>query len=283
LGRHIPGNPTVVAENMPGGGSIRLANYMQSAAPKDGTALGMVVETVAIEQALGNPAVRYDARQYNWIGRLATSAGVHVMWHTSKVQSLDDAKKTETLLAGTGAGSLAETIPTLLNALIGTKFKLIRGYPASNEAMVAMESGEVEGVAANWINLEATKSEWVRDHKIKVIVQDLPARRPDLPDVPALGELGTTPEAKQLFGLYASMGAIGRSIFTAPGVPPAAVHVLRDAFTALGKDPDFLADAKRLGGELDMAPGEELQQSVEKTLDIGTSTIELAKEIFPSQ
>jgi tripartite-type tricarboxylate transporter receptor subunit TctC len=283
LGRHIPGNPTVVVENMPGAGSIRLANYMQSAAPKDGTALGIVVETLAIEQALGNPAVQYDARRYYWIGRLAASAGVHVMWHTSKVQSLDDAKRTEALVAGTGAGSLAETIPTLLNALIGTKFKLVRGYPASNEAMQAMERGEVEGVAANWVNLKASKPEWIRDHKIKVIVQDLPTRRADLPDVPALGELGTTQEAKQLFGLYGSMGAIGRSLFTAPGVPPSTVKILRDAFTALSNDKGFLADVKRTGGELDIAPGAQLQQAVEKTLDISQSTVSMAKSIFPAQ
>src|SRR5262249_5734535 len=151
-------------------------------------------------------------------------AGVHVMWHSSKVQSLEEAKRTESLLAGTGAGNLAETIPTLLNALIGTKFKLVRGYPASNEAMIAMERGEVEGVAVNWVNIKATKSDWLRDRKVTVIVQDLPTRRADLPDVPALGELGTTPAAKQLFGLYAGMGEIGRSLFTSPGVPPATVR-----------------------------------------------------------
>ena len=151
IGKFIPGNPTVVVQNMPGAGSLRVANFIYGAAPKDGTALGIVVETVAIEQALGNSSVQYDARQYTWIGRLAASAGVHVMWHTSKVQSIEDAKKSEALVAGTGTGSVAETVPTLLNALIDTKFKIVRGYPASNEAMLAMERGEVEGVAANLV------------------------------------------------------------------------------------------------------------------------------------
>jgi tripartite-type tricarboxylate transporter receptor subunit TctC len=280
IGKYIPANPTVVVQNMPGAGSLRLANFMYSAAPNDGTALGIVVETVAIEQALGNSSAQYDARRYTWIGRLAASAGVHIMWYTSKVQSLDDAKKFESLVAGTGTGSLAETIPTLLNALTDTKFRIVRGYPASNEAMIAMERGEVEGVAANLVALRAGKGTWLQDHKVKVILQDLPTRRPDLPDVPALGELGDTPEARQLFGLYAGMGAIGRSIFAPPGVPAATAQVLREGFSAMGKDPEFIEAAKQLGGELELATGDELQQAVIKTLDLPASAIERARTIF---
>jgi tripartite-type tricarboxylate transporter receptor subunit TctC len=280
IARFIPGNPTVVVQNMPGAGSLRLANFMYNAAPKDGTALAIVVETVAIEQALANSSVQYDARNYTWIGRLAASAGVHMMWHTSKVQSLEDAKKFESLLAGTGTGSLAETIPTLLNALIETKFKIVRGYPASNEAMLAMERGEVEGVAANLVAVQVGRGDWLRDRKVKIILQDLPARRPDLPDVPALGELGDTTEAKQLFRLYTSMGAIGRSIFAPPGVPSADTQVLREAFSAMVRDPEFIQAAKQLGGELEPATGEELQQAVAKTLDLPTSALARARAIF---
>ena len=280
LGKFIPGNPTVVVQNMPGAGSLRLANFMYNAAPKDGTALAIVVETVAIEQALANSSVQYDARHYTWIGRLAASAGIHMMWHTSKVQSLEDAKKELSLLAGTGTGSLAETIPTLLNALLETKFKIVRGYPASNEAMLAMERGEVEGVAANLIAVQVGRGEWLRDHKVKIILQDLPSRRADLPDVPALGELGDTTEAKQLFRLYASMGAIGRSLFAPPSVPVDNTRVLRDAFSAMGRDPEFIQAAKQLGGELELASGEELQQAVTKTLDVPTSALERARAIF---
>jgi tripartite-type tricarboxylate transporter receptor subunit TctC len=133
------------------------------------------------------------------------------------------------------------------------------------------------------VNLKAIKPDWVRDHKIKVIVQDLPTRSKDLPDVPALGELGDTPEAKQLLGLYAGMGAIGRSIFAPPGVPKETVEQLRAGFAAMASDPEFIVEAKRLGGELDMASGRELQNSVQKTLDVSASTIERAKSIFASQ
>jgi tripartite-type tricarboxylate transporter receptor subunit TctC len=280
LGRYIPGNPTIVVQNMPGAGSLRVANFMYGAAPRDGTALGMVVETVAIEQALGNASTQYDARKYVWVGRLAAAAGVHVMWHSAQVQTLDDAKKFESRLAGTGAGSLAETIPTLLNALIGTKFRIVRGYPASNEAMLGMERGEVDGVAANLLALRVGKPEWLRERKITVMLQDLANRRADLPDVPALGELGDTDEAKQLFGLYTSMGAIGRSIFAPPGIPATTARVLRDAFSAMGHDPEFIAAARQLGGELELANGEELQRAVERTLDVPASAIERARSIF---
>ena len=283
LGRHIPGNPTVVAENMPGAGTIRAANYVYNAAPKDGTALGIVSETVAIEQALKNSAVQYDARKYTWIGRVVGSNAIHMMWHTSKVQSLDDAKKYEAPLAGTGAGNVAEVIPTLLNALIGTKFKIVRGYPAANEALLAMERGEVEGSSSNWLTVKVGKRDWLRDGKVKVILQDLPARGPDLPDVPALGELGDTLEAKQLFGLYASMGAIGRAFFAAPGVPAVNAKLLRDGFAATTRDPEFIAEANRLGGDLDLATGEELQRAVEKTLAVPASTLDRAQAIFARQ
>lgn len=280
LGKFIPGNPTVVVQNMPGAGSLRLANFMYGAAPKDGTALGIVVETVAIEQALENSSVQYDARRYTWIGRLAASAGIHVMWHTSRVQSLEDAKKFEALLAGTGTGSVAETVPTLLNALINTKFKIVRGYPASNQAMLAMERGEVEGAAANLVALRVGKGEWIRNGKVKIILQNLPVRRSDLPDVPALGELGDTAEAKQLFRLYASVGDIGRSIFAAPGLPADNARILRESFAAMARDPEFIQAAKQLGGELDFETGEKLQQAVAKTLDLPASTLERARAIF---
>src|SRR5437867_35760 len=145
LGRHLPGNPTVIPENMPGAGTLRAANYIANVAPKNGTALGIVSESLAIEQALKNAAVQYDAAKLVWIGRLAASNAVHIMWHTSKVQSIEDAKRYEATMAGTGPGNLAEIIPTLFNAVLGTKFKIVRGYPAANESMLAMERAEVEG------------------------------------------------------------------------------------------------------------------------------------------
>ena len=280
LGHFLPGNPTVVAENMPGAGSLRAANHIFNVAPKDGTALGIVTDTIAVEQALRNPAVQFDARKLDWIGRVAASYAVQIISRTAKVQSIEDARHFEATVAGTGAGNAAETVPTLLNAVIGTKFKIIKGYPAANEAMLAVERGEVESAVPNWTTLKTSKASWLREGKVKVILQYLSERGPELPDVPALGELGDTPEAKQLLGLYASTGAIGRSVFGPPGLPPAVLKALRDGFAAMSRNPEFVADAKQINAEIDIASGEDVQKAVERTLSVPESVTRRAREIF---
>jgi tripartite-type tricarboxylate transporter receptor subunit TctC len=280
LGRFLPGNPTVIAENMPGAGTLRAANHIYSVAPKDGTALGIVTDTIAVEQALRNPAVQFDARNFVWIGRVAASYAVHIIWHTSKVQSIEDARRFEATVAGTGAGNVAETVPTLLNAVIGTKFKIIRGYPAANEAMLAMERGEVEGAAVNWTTVKTAKAQWLHDRTVKVILQDLAERGPELADVPALGELGDTLEARQLTGLYASTGAIGRAFFAPPGLPAATTKTLRAGFAAMTRDPAFVADADKINAELRIGSGAEVQEAVARTLNVPESVLQRAREIF---
>jgi tripartite-type tricarboxylate transporter receptor subunit TctC len=280
LGRHLPGQPTVIAENMPGAGTLRAANFIANVAPKNGTALGIVSESLAIEQALKNTAVQYDAAKLVWIGRVAASNAVHMMWHTSKVQSIEDAKRYEATMAGTGPGNLAEIIPTLFNAVLGTKFKIVRGYPAANESMLAMERGEVEGVTVNWTTVKTAKAQWLRENKVKVIVQHLPTRAADLPDAPALGELGDTTEGRQLLSLYANTGPIGRAFFVPPGTPAAAVKTLRDGFLAMTKDPEFLADAKKINAELDIGTGDEVLKAVQQTLNVPESVLQRAREIF---
>jgi len=268
LGKHIPGQPTVVAQNMPGTGSLKAAAYIYEVAPKDGTTLGVVVESAALEQALGNPAAQYDAAKFTYVGRVATSNNIFMQWHTSKVQSIDDSRKFESSLAGTGPGSIAETVPRLLNALAGTKFKLVSGYPASNEAMLAMERGEVEGASSSWAAVSVGKKEWLRDKKIRIILQTAPERARDLPDSPALPEIGATSEDKQVYQLYASGSAIGRAVIAPPDVAPERVKILRDAFNAMVKDAEFIADIRKLNVELDPLPGERVQELIVRTLNV---------------
>jgi tripartite-type tricarboxylate transporter receptor subunit TctC len=265
---------------MPGAGSMRAANYLYEIAPKDGTALGVIVESAALEQALANPAVQYDAAKYTYIGRLATSNNVMMQWHTARVQSLEDAKRIETTKSGTGPGSIAETVPRLLNALIGTKFRLISGYPASAEAMLAMERGEVDGSSSSWTAVKVGKQAWLRDNKVRIILQTAPKRAADIPDAPALGEIGNTPEDKQVFALYASGSAVGRSLIGAPGIPADRVKLLRVAFNTMVKDPDFVAEFRRGNIELDPLPGDELQQLILQTLNIPSSVRQRAKLAF---
>jgi tripartite-type tricarboxylate transporter receptor subunit TctC len=196
------------------------------------------------------------------------------------VHSVEDARRFEATTAGTGTGNLGETVPTLLNAVIGTKFKIIKGYPAANESMLAMERGEVEGAVVNWTTVKTAKAQWLQEGKVKVILQVLTERGPDLPDVPALGELGDNLEAKQLLGLYAGTGAIGRSFFGPPGLPPAVIKTLRDGFAAMSKNPQFIADANQINAELQVGAGEEVQKAVERTLDVPEGVLQRAREIF---
>ena len=280
LGKHISGRPTVVAQNMPGIGSLKAASYIYELAPRDGTALGVVVESIALEQALANPAALYDAAKLNYVGRVATSNNIFMQWNTSRVQSIGDSQKFESSLAGTGPGSIAETVPRLLNALAGTKFKLVSGYPASNEAMLAMERGEVEGASSSWAAVSVAKKEWLRDKKIKIILQTTPERIRELPDAPALPEIGGTPEDKQVYQLYASGSAVGRAVIAPPELPADRIKTLRDAFNLMVRDPEFIADIQRLNVELDPLPGQAVQDLILRTLSVPQSVRDRAKLAF---
>jgi len=280
LGRHLPGKPNVVPNNMPGAGSLTAANYVYEVAPKDGTALALVSETAAMEQALGNPAVKYDATKFTWIGRVASSNNIHLVWHKAKAQSVEDARKIEMTVAGTGPANLAEAVPRLLNAIEGTKFKIISGYQAAGPGMIAMEQGEVDGSGTSWAIVKATKQDWLKSGQVKIILQDVPTRSADLPDVPALGEFGKTPEDKQVLGLYASGGAIGRAFFGPPGIPPQIAKALQDGFSAMVKDRDFLADLEKAGLDVDPETPEALAKVVASTVQVPDSVRARVRSIF---
>jgi tripartite-type tricarboxylate transporter receptor subunit TctC len=280
LGRFLPGEPTVVPQNMPGAGSLRAANFIYGAAPKDGSTIGIVTETVALEQALNNPAVQYDAAKFTWIGRVALSINVQMVWHTARVQSLADAYNTEVTFAGTGPGNVAETIPRLLHGLLCMKVRVISGYPASNEGMLAMERGEVDGTTTSWAALKSTKQNWLQERKIKVILQDLPERSPELPDVPCLVELGQTEADRELLSLYASGGVVGRSILAPPGLPAEVTKALRDGFTAMTKDPAFMADLAKANVDSDPLTGEQLEQVVSQSLHISDDVRQRANTLL---
>jgi tripartite-type tricarboxylate transporter receptor subunit TctC len=280
LGKHIPGNPAVVAQNMPGAGSMKAANYVYQVAPKDGTALGVIVESAALEQVLGNSAVQYDAAKFTYVGRVATSNNVFMQWHTSKVQSIADSQKIESTLAGTGPGSIAETIPRLFNAIIGTKFRLVSGYPASTEGMLAMERGEVDGASSSWAAVFVTKQSLLKEKKIRIYLQTQPERHQELPDAPSITEYGNTPEDRQVTALYASGSGVGRSLIGPPDIPADRLKVLRDAFNAMVKDPEFVADIKKLNVELEPLTGEHVQELIARTLAVPASVRERAKVAF---
>ena len=280
IGRHIPGNPAVVPQAMLGAGSLQLANYLYSNAPRDGTALGIVTQTVAIEDALHSPGVRYKAAEFTAIGRATAILEVAVAGPSAKAKTVEEVKRIEMPVAGTGTGSPSEGYPRLLNELAGTKFKVISGYTSSPQGLLAVERGEVDGSFTSWNTLKRTKQDWLRSRFITVLYQCALERHVDLPDTPTDVELGLTPEGRQILTFYTSSAAVGRSILAPPGIPPERVKVLRAAFDATVKDPEFLAELEKAKQEFQPASGEELQKLIESTANVPAHIVERAEAIL---
>jgi tripartite-type tricarboxylate transporter receptor subunit TctC len=279
LGRHLPGNPTVVAQSMPGAGSFTAANFLYTRAPRDGTALGIVSQTVAIEEALGTPGVQYKASQFNWIGRAAAVNEVSFTFHTSKTKRIQDAVTNATSMASTGAGSPSESYLKLLNAVAGTRFKLVGPYPASNDAMLAMERGEVDGAFTSYNTLKVARQDWLRTGKINVLVQYGKHSR-ELPNVPFAAELAKNDADRALFAFYVSSEQIGRAFLAPPGIPAASVSALRHAYDQTMQDPQFLAEIAKSHSEFDPLPGDKLQALVAGTTNVSPSITTRVRKIL---
>jgi tripartite-type tricarboxylate transporter receptor subunit TctC len=261
LSRHIPGNPTIVVQNMPGAGSLQAAGFLYWNAPQDGTAIGTVSASVALEEALHTPGVRYKAARFTWIGRITNSLEVLVS-RSDCAKSIADAKRAEVSVATTGAGSTSEGYPRLLNALAGTRFKLISGFTSSPQGMLALERGEVDAVQSSSDTLKRSKQDWLRSHYISVLYQAASERQPELPDVPTTVELGLTKDARDVLAFYTAGAEVGQSIMAPPGVPAERAAALRAAFDALLGDSDFLAEVAKTEVTLRPASAEAVQRIV---------------------
>jgi tripartite-type tricarboxylate transporter receptor subunit TctC len=268
LGRFLPGHPNIVAKNMPGVASIKAANYLYGQAPRDGSVLGVISQGTAEQQVLKHKAVHYDARKFNWLGRLTTAVECTIVWHTAPVKTIEDAKTREVILGATSPGSSADTDPRLMNSLVGTKFKIVLGYKGTTGAMLAMERGEVQGSLAVVQNLLIHHADWIRDRKIRVLVQYSLKRHPAFPDAPAIAELGRTPEDTKILRLYGSEAEFGRSLMAPPGIPQDRVAALRTAIAAMLKDKAFLDEAKKRRMEIDPLSGKDLQALADSIFDI---------------
>jgi tripartite-type tricarboxylate transporter receptor subunit TctC len=267
IGKHLPGNPTVVAQSMPGAGSFTAANYLYARAPRDGTALGIVSQTVAIEEALGTSGVQYKVSQFNWIGRATSVNEVSLTFHSSGTKTIRDAIAHETTMASTGAGSPSETYLKLLNAVAATKFKLVGPYSASNDAMLAMERGEVDGAFTSYNTLKVSRQDWLRDKKINILVQ-YGERSADLPDVPYAVDLAKTEADRQLMAFYVSSEQIGRAFLAPPEMPAESIAVLRKAYDETMRDPQLLAEIDQSHSEFSPLSGDKLQRLVAATADV---------------
>ena len=266
--RHIPGNPQIVPVNMPGGGGIIAANHVAFRAPRDGTTLTIVGQGLVVDQALGlNDSFKADLRDFNWIGNVSKANQVLVTWHTSKTKTLKDAMTRETVIAATGAGDISAQVPALLNNVVGTKFKIIQGYPGGKEVNLAMERGELEGRGTNpWVSYKATEPRLVAEKLITPIVQIGLTKDRDLPDVPLMRDLARNPEQQAVLNFMSEAVAVGRPIATTPGVPAERVAALRQAFDKTLADPEFLKEAENQRADLDPMSGAELEALVRKLI-----------------
>lgn len=278
IGKHIPGKPRLVPQNMPGAGSLKLANYLYNVAPKDGTALGMITQSTPQEEALGTPGINYRSAKFSWIGRVTSNVELTVVWHTAGVESIRDAKSKEVIVAGTGPTTPSEVFPKVLNGVVGTKFKVISGYGGSSEGVLAMERGETMGALLSWASLK-TKQDWLSNGKIKILVQYAAQRHPDLSNVPTMVDLGETEDDRRLLAFYTSGAEVGRSVMAPPAIPGERVRALRAAFDAMIKDPEFLSEVKKADLEFDPISGEKLQQVVEEAANIPAQLVERAKAV----
>jgi tripartite-type tricarboxylate transporter receptor subunit TctC len=279
LPRYIPGNPTIIPKNMPGVASVKAANYLYGQAPKDGLTIGMIGQQLALVQAIRDPNIEYDMRQFNWLGRFTPVVEVTAIWHTSPVKTLSDAMARETTLAATSAGSTSDSMPLLMNKVAGTKFKIIKGYAGTTGSILAMERGETEGAHATVENLLFGKADWLRDKTISVIVQYAQQRHPAFADVPAMVEFGKTAEDRQVLGLFGSTADVGRSLMTPPGIPADRLAVLRKAFAAMIADPAFKSEIEKRNMEFGPMTGEDMQALMRTTLDISPAVASRAIEL----
>src|SRR5829696_8689348 len=264
ISKFIPGNPTIVVQNMPGAGGIVAANYLYNAAPKDGSAMAQVQRLVPFVQIMGEPGPQFETAKFNWLCSLASEVTVCVSWKASTdVKTFEDLKKKELIIGGSGPND-TETVPATLNNVLGAKFKLITGYPSSTAITLAMERGEVSAVCSSYSSLATRNAHWFRDDKVNFLVQASTQKHPALPNVPLALELATNPDDKALLEFSDARLAIGRPFMLPPGVPAERVKALRAAFDQMVKDKDFLADAEKEGRELDIVGGDEMQALLER-------------------
>jgi tripartite-type tricarboxylate transporter receptor subunit TctC len=263
LGKHIPGNPTIVPKNMEGAGSLRLANWLYNVGSKDGTVLGTIGRGTAFDPLLGSKGAQFQADRFTWIGSANNEVSVCVAWKGSGVTTLEDTLSKELIVGGTGQAADTDQFPRILNGVLGTKFKVVSGYPGGNDVTLAMERGEVKGRCGwSWSSVIATHKRWIDDKSITVLVQLSLNKHPDLPDVPLVMDFAKSEDQQQMFKLIFARQVMGRPYLAPPGVPADRAEALRKAFMDTMRDPEFLAEAEKSQLEITPVPGTEVEKLV---------------------
>jgi tripartite-type tricarboxylate transporter receptor subunit TctC len=275
--RHIPGNPLIVVKNMPGGVGVRAAGFISTATPQDGTSLGLFLDATTLAKTLGGPG-DFKPDTLTWIGRIVPTTTASVAWHTSPAQSVEEAKSKEIVIGASVAASSSSFIPLALNDLVGTKFKVVRGYQGSASEALAMERGEVHAIGGiSWDVVQTSKRDWIAENKIKILYVHGTRRAKELPDHPTIVEFATSEKSRRILALLGSGPDIGRAIAAEPQIPPARAAALRRAFVATMTDPAFVEEMKRRNLSIDALSGEDIQKLVEAVVATPQDLIDQAK------
>lgn len=281
MGKYIPGHPTILPRNMPGAVGLQAANWLYNIAPRDGTVLHAVMQSMPTHQLLGGQGVQFDASKFIWIGNTSDESNTIVSWAASGVNSFADLKTREVTVGAPGTFTNCVYYPLLMNALLGTKFKIISGYPGGNEVNLAMERGEVSARACQaWSAWASTKPDWLADKKINILVQVRREPSPELPGVPLLADLASSDEDKMVLRFMSMDNSYGRPFATTPDVPSDRVKALRKAFDETMRDPDLLAEAVKSDIKLTPSSGEDVQRLITELFATPKSVIEKTKAIL---
>ena len=279
MGKHIPGNPTFIVQYVVGAGGLKAIETLYRIAPKDGSVMGTVGRGLPFEPFLGKNELKYDPLRLTWIGSMNREATLAMSWHTSKVKTFEDLQKMELLVPGTGAGADSEIIPHAFNSLAGTKFKIISGYRNTTEAALAMERGEIEGLAYwSWSALKSIHPSWVPEKKVNLLFHTGTNVVPDIPHVRLIRNLVTNPIDKQALEFLLAREILGRPFLAPPEIPADRVAVLRNAFDATLRDPEFLKDAAKAKLDVDLVTGQEVDKVLKTAASAPVDVVERLKQ-----
>ena len=276
LGKHIPGNPAIVVQNMPGGGSLRAANFLYNAAPKS-TTIGIFSRGMAMEPLIGSSNTQYDSRKFTWIGSITNEVSVCATSLMSKVKTWDDLLAIPFTVAGEGSGSDPDIFATMIKNVFGAKLRLIPGYPGGAEMTLAIERGEVDGRCGwSWSSIKLARPDWIADHRLNILVQLATKRSPELADVPILVEHATTDRQRRIVNVILGRQAMGRPVVAPPGLPEDRRQALRRAFDATMADPEYLTEATARSLEVNPVGGADLDKLLD---DLYATPPEIVAEI----
>jgi tripartite-type tricarboxylate transporter receptor subunit TctC len=280
LEKHLPGKPTIINQNMPGASGMIAANWAASeAAPKDGSVIAATYNALLVEPLFNNPAAKYDPRKFEWIGSIGKQQQICVSWHSSPIKSIEQAKEREVIVSATGVTGNSATMPKMLNAMLGTKFKVVTGY-STPESRLAVERGEAEGICGlSYATLKASNPDWIVNNRINVLVQTGGTPQAGLEKVPLLINLVPDAESKKVLEMLAFPEEVGRPFFMPAGTPKHYVEAMRKAFDATLKDPAFLAEAEKARLEVDPVSGAEIEKMIVKAYEAPKALIERASKL----